>query len=76
MPVVVPLGSNAGVNWSVFRANKSVAGPATVPEQVHADLLATGAITDPNYGWNKLQQCCSSSSSSSRPSVNWLYKRI
>ena len=57
----VGLGSGDGVGWSVSNANSgSIAGvaalPAAVPGCVHTDLLAGGAIGEPNFGNNSLAQ--------------------
>jgi beta-mannosidase len=43
--------------WAVTGANgSSVSIPASVPGSIHLDLLQSGAITDPNYGWNEVEQ--------------------
>lgn len=51
-----PLGS-PHASWSVVSANgSSFPLPATVPGSIHLDLLASGIITDPNFGWNEVEQ--------------------
>lgn len=42
----------AGLNWTLRNENGSVSIPASIPSQVHLDLLTAGIITEPLLGIN------------------------
>ena len=41
-----------GDDWTVTNSNGSIVIPATVPGQIHTDLLKAGEISEPFYGFN------------------------
>ena len=47
-------GSGPAAGWTVCSSNRSVCAPATVPGEVHTDLLAAGMIPEPFAEFNEL----------------------
>ena len=46
----------ADMTWKFASANGSVVGDASVPGQVHADLVAQGVLGDPLFRYNDIEQ--------------------
>lgn len=42
----------SALSWSLKNENGSIVVPATIPSQVHLDLLKAGIITEPLLGIN------------------------